>query len=294
MVTQAKPAAASKARIEGEAAFNNAGIAAYKELEEWAEKHGPLLRYPGVNMYRGIDMLDNSKSGRPLNRLGLLAVAVEKLKELDRVMESLITQGVGRFHLFPGCSSPADELAVKPDPTRPMSSQAGLVLPTGLSVGHATKIAYEAQINQAPATVLVSKARLIKLELENYILRTHIVQFEKAAGKRVSERLGKMLHESGLLDVLQPAAKIRIEDGIVGSAGYVSPYPPIEDKKDSLIVILKVPSKSLAHLNHRKNVEKRAREDEQEVVKGSRGSAAGSKDAKGGSFKKQKLRDPIV
>ena len=70
-----------------------------RELREWAESHGPMLRAEGINMYQAVDIINHSKPGQPLNGVGLLAIAVEKLKTLDHVMEFLREQDVGMHRL---------------------------------------------------------------------------------------------------------------------------------------------------------------------------------------------------
>ena len=167
-------------------------------------------------------------------------------------------------------------LTVSPEPLLPVRSQAGLDLPNGRSFLAATKIAYSAQKDQPPVTISISRAHVIKLELENYILRTHVTDFERTIFKRVNDALEEVVRDGGaggILDDLQQKARekeqaeteARARHGVVGDTNYISPFPPV---KKSFIVVLKVPSKSLALLENRKNAGKRVRVGE---------SAAGAK-----------------
>ena len=51
----------------------------YEQLAEIVETFGPLNRQEGVNMYKGVDIVNQQSESHALTPVGVLLVAVEKL-----------------------------------------------------------------------------------------------------------------------------------------------------------------------------------------------------------------------
>lgn len=93
--------AVAKAPEEQTAALNKATAEAFRELRQLTEKHGPLHRDKGRNMRSGLDIVDQSDPSRPLTRLGVIAIAVEKLKQLDRMLRIMNRGTAGKLSPIP-------------------------------------------------------------------------------------------------------------------------------------------------------------------------------------------------
>lgn len=190
---------ASKATEEQKVAFNKAVTEAFRELRQWTESHGPLHREKGANMRGGVDMVDHSDPLRPLSRLGVIGIAVEKLKQLDRLLESVSRQPVGKLHLASRCSPPTEGIGAKPEPSAGVTPQAGRAVQTtqaaqtGTSKQDAIVITASTERNQPANTILVSGDYLFRLERENHLLRTHLVHFEQGIVGRLENGLKQIV-----------------------------------------------------------------------------------------------------
>lgn len=71
--------------------------AACEGLRHLTERYGPLIRGKGVNMFKGVDMIDHRLSGLPLNKLGIIVVAMAKMKQWEAVTGQAYLDRIGLF-----------------------------------------------------------------------------------------------------------------------------------------------------------------------------------------------------
>jgi len=236
---------ASKAAEEQKAAFDKATTEAFRELRQWTECHGPLHREKGANMRGGVDMVDHSDPLRPLSRLGVIGIAVEKLKQLDRLLENVSRQPVGKLPLVPKYSLPTENLGAKPRPSAVVIPQAGHAVQTGQATqtGQAAQTVQAAQTgqaaqsgqaaqtgaseqgalvitdsterNQPPDSLLVSGDYLFRLERENHLLRTHLLHFERGIVNRLESGLKQFVRRHSSSTPIQS----NLQGGHVGEEG---------------------------------------------------------------------------
>ena len=58
----------------------HAYLSAYEQLSRIIEPFGPLDRQAGVNMYQGVDIVNHKSKTHALTPIGVLLVAVERLR----------------------------------------------------------------------------------------------------------------------------------------------------------------------------------------------------------------------
>jgi hypothetical protein len=318
---------ASKATEDQKVAFNKAVTEAFRELRQWTESHGPLHREKGANMLSGVDMVDHSDPLRSLSRLGVIGIAVEKLKQLDRLLESVSRQPVGKLDLVPGYSPPTEGLGAKPEPSAGVSPQAGYAVQTGqaapteqaVQTGQAAQtgtskqeaivITDSAERSQPPNPILVSGDYLFRLERENHLLRTHLVHFErgivgrlenglKQIGRRYSSSTPTASNLQGGHAGKEGTARVQVEDTATqtGNSGQSAAAAP--SRKRSLKLILKVTPTLLEGVGdgqesgskkQRVAGRKRAREASDETVVRLKDTPGAFEGAKGGTMKSRKL-----
>ena len=68
---------------------------AWKDLEIVLQPYLPLDRRPGQNTYHGAELVKISQRARPLNKLGLMVTAIEKLEQWDAVIEPAYKARIG-------------------------------------------------------------------------------------------------------------------------------------------------------------------------------------------------------
>lgn len=81
------PSAAGKAFAE-----------AMHDLAQITEKYGPLDRRPGANMYKGLDVLDHRFANHPLNKVGTILVAAQKLKQAEDMLAQRFRANMSQSH----------------------------------------------------------------------------------------------------------------------------------------------------------------------------------------------------
>ena len=59
---------------------------AMHDLARIVERYGPLDRRLGVNIYKGLDLIDHRFANHPLNKVGIIVVAVQKLRQAEEML----------------------------------------------------------------------------------------------------------------------------------------------------------------------------------------------------------------
>ncbi|MCJ1367230.1 hypothetical protein MMC16_006362 [Acarospora aff. strigata] len=164
---------------------------AYQQLHEVVERYGPLNREKGVNVFRGVDMIDHQHSELPLNNLGVMVVATAKIKQWEAVVEQGYRNAIGVSPV-----SSLGNLGAKTARTDREEGSQGTEQTGGDPAGVIdvaklrTKVQRPAK-HQRPAghsnsSVIVNKRYLYRLELENEIYRQHLSRFEAGVANKLA------------------------------------------------------------------------------------------------------------
>ncbi|MCJ1241428.1 hypothetical protein MMC14_009433 [Varicellaria rhodocarpa] len=167
----------------------------YEQLAQIVEPFGPLNRQEGVNMYKGVDIVNQRSESHALTPIGVLLIAVEKLGRWEAGLHASKPGNMGK------------QTIERPDSQQLIFFQEsdqilGALLHDsgGLSSEDANGTSVQGLTNTISSShdsgdtrVLVSLSYLERIERENELFRCHLQRFEIGVAKRLEKVIEEAL-----------------------------------------------------------------------------------------------------
>ncbi|KAI9707406.1 MAG: hypothetical protein M1836_000367 [Candelina mexicana] len=164
--------------------------AAFHELAMVVERYAPLHRAKGINTFGGHDLIEQKEEGLPLSKVGVLVVAARKLRQWEIIVGDAFKKTIDEQKQFEDQGEDALGLM--------MAARSHTSTPPAYETANGNLRAKHnlSASEAAESTVVVSKAYLQRLELENHLYRRHLGTYEMMLAHKWTAIITKHVNEA--------------------------------------------------------------------------------------------------